>query len=147
MRSPCRKRPLVGRDKTGVFVLTAKDLEGAGAVWQISGSHPLIGFDFFPSRQVTELERLAVAQKLERQKCLLIALNAVLRNRLSDFVPISQTGTFGCGARNQIADDPLGLDQDLRVEAELVAAQHFGGAGETWSEGARARQLGSSGKH
>ena len=81
----------------------------------------MIGFDFFPSRQVTELERLAVAQKLERQKCLLIALNPVQRNRLSDFVSISQTGTFGCGARNQIADDPFGLDQDLRVEAELVA--------------------------
>ena len=43
MRSPCRKGPLVGRDKTGVFVSTAKDLESAGAVCQISGSHPLIG--------------------------------------------------------------------------------------------------------
>jgi hypothetical protein len=44
----------------------------------------------------------------------LVALNAVLRNRLSDFVSISQTGTFGCRVRNQIARDPLELDQDLR---------------------------------
>src|SRR5580698_1486866 len=71
-------------------------LENAGAVRQVSGPDPLVGFNRLPAGEVTDLERLSIAQQFERQDCLLVALHAILRNRLSDFIAVSNPGTLCC---------------------------------------------------
>jgi hypothetical protein len=69
-------------------------LERASTVRQVPDSDPLVGFNSLPAGRVTDLERIAIAQQFERQDCFLVALYAILRNRLRDFISVSNPGTF-----------------------------------------------------
>jgi integrase len=64
-------------------------LKDAGIVWRTLGSSPLVGFDRFTTRHIADLKRRAITKQVESQNSVLLALDSILRHRLSNLITIA----------------------------------------------------------
>src|SRR5690606_36845152 len=84
---------------------------------------PLVGIDRFAARLVSDRQLLAAPLHLEREKRLLVRLEAVLRERVGDRVSFAQTSLLRFGTRFQTLHRARVAQQRGGIEAEIEAPQ------------------------